>query len=82
MLRVRAVNWVREQGIEPGNQPDWSEDGVPHNTHVTALEEDREVISQFITGWLNDEENAFNKETLPTELAKSLTEQFWFKARS
>jgi hypothetical protein len=54
MMRKRIVEWVREQGIEPTNEPDWSESesGEPAEPKPINSQQDLEELRDFLIDWV------------------------------
>lgn len=78
-MRDRIMEWVREKGIEPLNDPPWVEDARPAAERPRVDQRDVEALRDFLIEWA-DGKDAQALEPLSLEvLANTIAERFKVK---
>jgi hypothetical protein len=77
LLRQRIVEWVREVGIEPANEPPWVNGTAPAVAPSTAVNSDKDVdeLRDFLIAWADGRPPAdavapLSLEKLASEIAQ------------
>ena len=79
-MRIRVVEWIEENSIEPLNEPIWSEEGS--STAQSGSEPTDRMIAEVISSWARSEEISLAmSENQTMELSKLLKEAFVISAK-
>jgi hypothetical protein len=81
MMRKRIVDWVREQGIDPANEPAWTatEDGMPIEVKPANTQHDIEDLRDFLIDWVGKRGADALTPLALEQLASAISESFKIK---
>ncbi len=83
MMRKRIVDWVREQGIEPANEPDWTEQppgAEPVEAKPVSSARDVEELRDFLIDWVEKKGGDALTPLALEQLANAIGESFRIKS--
>jgi hypothetical protein len=79
-MRVRVVEWIEENSIEPLNEPVWSEEGADQTP--SGEEPSDRMIAEVISAWARSEEVSLAiTENQTLELSKIIKDAFSLTAK-
>ena len=79
-MRIRVVEWIEENSIEPLNEPIWSEEGS--EKAQSGTEPTDRMIAEVISSWARSEEVSLAmSENQTIELAKLIKDAFTVSAK-
>jgi len=79
-MRIRVVEWIEENSIEPLNEPVWSEEGADQTP--SGEEPSDRMIAEVISAWSRSEEVSLAiTENQTLELSKILKDAFCLTAK-
>ncbi len=77
-MRKRICDWVREHGVEPTNEPDWTAMHAEPDTADSAVES----LRDFLIAWVDERDDSNVVTPMALEkLAHALGENFYIRAR-
>src|SRR5688572_1318414 len=83
MMRKRIVDWVREQGIEPANEPTWTEKEPGSNgggpVKPINSQQDIEELRDFLIEWVEKKGGDALTPLALEQLATAISESFKVK---
>jgi hypothetical protein len=78
-MRERILDWVREKGIEPANDPPWVSDGQSDTSKPMVEPRDVEALRDFLIEWADGRDAGALEPLSLEELATSIAEKFRVK---
>jgi len=82
MIRKRIVDWVREQGIDPLNEPEWDGTSGEGRKQKPNSAQDVEALRDFFIEWADGKDASALEPIALEQLAQAVSEQFRVKPRS
>ena len=83
MMRNRIIDWVREQGIEAENEPQWKSEQQEPAGNRANLPKHLEQLRDFLIEWAETKsENDLKQPAVLEELSQSIGERFRVKPKN
>lgn len=79
LIRKRIIDWVKEQGIEPTNEPEW--DAPAPKKKAQNNPRDVEALRDFLIAWADDKDSSALEPLALEQLAQAVAETFKIKPR-